>query len=154
MTQTENFQNNQAPLNLPVFVTSESEEETFALGQRLAALLEKGSIVALRGQLGAGKTCLTKGLARGLGIDEEITSPSYTIVSEYKAAVLFYHIDAFRLKGDDDFYAIGGEDIIFGNGISVIEWSERIPNLIPNLAIKIDIEILGDNKRRFHIYKD
>jgi len=118
-----------------------------------------GSVVALKGPLGAGKTCLAKGIAYGLGIEEEVTSPSYTIVSEHDAAIVdkddpekkipvhFYHIDAFRLGGDKDFSDIGGEEIIFGNGISVIEWSERIPSFIPNDALRVDINILEDEKR-------
>ena len=140
-------------LDLPALIVSSSEEETFALGKRIALLLEKGAVVALRGPLGAGKTCLAKGLAQGIGIADEITSPTYAIISEYKAFVPFYHIDAYRLKGNDDFSAIGGEEIVFGDGISVIEWSERIPDFIPLEAFRIDFEITGENKRRIHIYK-
>jgi tRNA threonylcarbamoyladenosine biosynthesis protein TsaE len=82
---------------------SASPEETRAAGERLAPHLPKGAVVALRGGLGAGKTCFAKGIARGLGITEEITSPTYTIISEYEGP--FYHIDAYRLAGDDDFAA-------------------------------------------------
>jgi len=129
-----------------------SEDETFALGERLAAMLGKGSVVALNGPLGAGKTCFAKGIARGLGIEEGLTSPSYAIICEYECLaggekLPFYHIDAYRLKGNDDFSAIGGEDIVFGNGISVIEWGERIPAFIPSVAYRIDFEVLEDNKR-------
>ena len=143
----------QALLDLPAVILSSSEEETFCIGKRVALLLEKGSIVALRGPLGAGKTCLTKGLALGIGINDEITSPTYAIICEYQGFITFYHIDAYRLSGNDDFSAIGGEEIVFGSGISVIEWSERIPDFIPKEAIRIDFEIIGDNKRRIHIYK-
>ena len=130
-----------------------------ALGEGLAPLLKKGSVIALKGPLGAGKTCLMKGIARGLGIKEEVTSPTYTIISEYEAVISgetipVYHIDAYRLRGNDDFSAIGGEDIVFGSGISVIEWSERIPLFIPLEALRVDIEITGDNERRFSIYRD
>jgi len=145
-------------INFPAAVISQSWEETFALGKRLVPMLGKGDIVALNGPLGAGKTCFTKGIARGLGIEEEITSPSYAIICEYECLVggekiPFYHIDAYRLDGNDDFSAIGGEDIMYGNGISVIEWSERIPALIPSGAYRIDFEIIDDNKRSVKMTK-
>jgi tRNA threonylcarbamoyladenosine biosynthesis protein TsaE len=146
-------------INLPVVFISRREEDTFTQGMSLAPHLEKGSIVALKGPLGAGKTCFVKGIAMGLGISETITSPTYTIVSEYEGRiaglgdpVLFYHIDAYRLDGEDAFRAIGGEEIIFGNGISVIEWSERIGSLISPGAITVSIEILADGSRQIRIY--
>ena len=110
--------------------------------------------------MGAGKTCLTKGIARGLGIKEEVSSPTYTIISEYEGidsqdkggAIPVYHIDAYRLRGNDDFYAIGGDEIIYGNGISIIEWSENISGLIPPDAIKIEFEMLGNDNRLITIH--
>jgi tRNA threonylcarbamoyladenosine biosynthesis protein TsaE len=127
---------------------SSSPEETMAIGEKIAAGLGKGSVVALRGGLGAGKTCLAKGIARGLGIREEVTSPSYTIVSEYASGPLpFYHIDAYRLGGDEDFQALGGDDYIHGEGIAVIEWSERISGSIPRQALRVSIAILADGRR-------
>ena len=114
--------------------------------------MHQGSVVALRGGLGAGKTWLTKGIARGLLISEEITSPTYTIISEYRGKLPLYHIDAYRLQGDDDFSALGGEELLYdGRGVSVIEWSERIPNSIPEDAIIIEMEILEGTKRRIRI---
>jgi tRNA threonylcarbamoyladenosine biosynthesis protein TsaE len=104
-------------------------------------------VVALRGGLGAGKTYLTKGIARGLGITEELTSPTYTMISEYQGIVPFYHIDAYRLEGDDDFYALGGEELLYGKGIAVIEWSERLPNSVPAGALVVEIKISGANER-------
>ena len=157
MIQVESFLPNPArinptPIKFPALITSTSAEETFILGERLAPLLKRGSVVAMRGPLGAGKTCLAKGIARGLGIDEEVRSPTYTIISEYEAdSVPFYHIDAYRLEGNDDFSAIGGEDIVFGDGISVIEWSERIPAFIPLTAFFVDIEIKENDKRLIRI---
>jgi tRNA threonylcarbamoyladenosine biosynthesis protein TsaE len=132
-----------------------SPEETEALGGVVAENLKPGSVIALRGGLGAGKTCLVKGLARGLGVTERITSPTYTIVSEYNAslngeALPLYHIDAYRLNGDEDFENTGAGDCI-GRGISVIEWSERIPRSIPDDAIIIEIEIIGPESRRIII---
>jgi tRNA threonylcarbamoyladenosine biosynthesis protein TsaE len=133
------------------YFSSSSAEETVALGERIAGFLHPGSVVALRGGFGAGKTCLTKGIARGLGIREEITSPSYTIVSEYPGTIPLYHIDAYRLGGDDDFSALGGEEFLYGHGVSVVEWSERLPGSIPGDAVLIDIGIAGKNRRRIHV---
>ena len=148
--------------DLPITVICSSPEETFALGKELARLLKSGSVVALKGILGAGKTCLAKGIARGLGVEEELTSPSYTIISEYMVnfsgkqasadSLSLYHIDAYRLGGNDDFSAIGGEEIIFGKGISMIEWCERIPAFIPPGALMVDIQIHEGEKRLIHIY--
>ena len=150
---TENF-----PINLPASFSSSSPEETFALGERLASLLQNGSIVALKGPLGAGKTCFAKGIARALGVAEEVSSPTYTIVSEYGAflqagpPVTLYHIDAYRLRGSDDFSAIGGEEIVFSDGISLIEWSERIEDFIPPQALRVDIEIADGGRRLIRMY--
>jgi tRNA threonylcarbamoyladenosine biosynthesis protein TsaE len=116
------------------------------LGKKMAALAKPGAVFALYGGLGAGKTCWTKGFAQGLGVQDTVNSPTYTIVSEYDQ---FNHLDAYRLQGDDDFDAIGGPEIIGGKAISVIEWSERLPHSIPDTAIKIHIEVLEGNKRRF-----
>ncbi|MDR0759832.1 MAG: tRNA (adenosine(37)-N6)-threonylcarbamoyltransferase complex ATPase subunit type 1 TsaE [Treponema sp.] len=130
---------------------STSPEETSVAGERLAESLKPGSVVALRGTLGAGKTCFTKGIARFLGIEEEVTSPTYTIVSEYDGKIPLYHIDAYRLNGDDDFIALGGEEIIGGKGVSVIEWSERIPESIPPEAVIVKFEILPEGERKITI---
>jgi tRNA threonylcarbamoyladenosine biosynthesis protein TsaE len=132
-------------------VISTSPEETFAVGERLAKFLKPGSVVSLRGKIGAGKTCFTKGIARSLGIEEEVTSPTYTIVSEYVGEIPFYHIDAYRLSGNDDFNALGGEEIIEGAGISVIEWSERILESIPPRAVVVEFEILPGGRRKIAI---
>jgi tRNA threonylcarbamoyladenosine biosynthesis protein TsaE len=140
---------------------SSGPEETEALGEKIARLLwnRPGSVIALRGGLGAGKTCLVKGLARGMGIDETVTSPTYTIVSEYQAnfngqALPLYHIDAYRLNGDEDFENTGAAECLGGAGIAVVEWSERIPRSIPADAIKIDIEITGPQSRIIRIHDE
>ena len=119
-----------------------------AIGEKIAAGLGRGSVVALRGGLGVGKTCLAKGIARGLGIREELTSPTYTIVSEYAAGPLtFYHIDAYRLGGDGEFQDLGGDEYLYGGGIAVVEWSDRIPGSIPPSAVLVAISILADGRR-------
>jgi tRNA threonylcarbamoyladenosine biosynthesis protein TsaE len=118
-----------------------------AAGEKIASLLRPGSIVAIRGGLGAGKTCLVKGIARGLGVEEEITSPTYTIVSEYSGKFPLYHIDAYRLRGDGDFLALGGEEYFYRGGITLIEWSDRIPASVPPEALTVEIAVTGENRR-------
>ncbi|MCL2373990.1 MAG: tRNA (adenosine(37)-N6)-threonylcarbamoyltransferase complex ATPase subunit type 1 TsaE [Treponema sp.] len=151
--------------SLPVSFLSSSPEETFSLGESFASLLTKGSIVALGGPLGAGKTCFAQGIAKGLGLAEAVTSPTYPIICEYEiflpavappaapATAVLYHIDAYRLNGSEDFTAIGGDDIILSDGISLIEWSERIEDSIPPESLRVDIEISKDNKRQIRIYR-
>jgi tRNA threonylcarbamoyladenosine biosynthesis protein TsaE len=134
--------------------TSHSPEETGAFGERLARKLRPGSVIALRGGLAAGKTCLTGGIARGLGISENVTSPTYTIISEYEGTVPLYHIDAYRLNGDEDFANTGAEELMSGKGITVIEWSERIPHSIPPDAIIIEIAITGPQSRLLRIQNE
>lgn len=146
-------------ISLPFSYLSASPEETTKLGEIVASILTKGSIVALTGPLGSGKTCLVKGIAAGLGIKDEITSPTYTIISTYEGfikkdcPVLVYHIDAFRLRGNDDFSAIGGEEIVFDNGISLIEWSDLIPSFISSDSFRINIKMEKDDKRQIEIFK-
>jgi tRNA threonylcarbamoyladenosine biosynthesis protein TsaE len=160
LTQTENCQTSAEDiLTLPASFICSNSEETFSRGKKIAKLLKKGSIVALNGPLGAGKTCLAKGIAKGLRVKETVTSPSYTIVSEYEGtlkgeSVHIYHIDAYRLAGNDDFSAIGGEEIVFGDGISIIEWCERIPDFIRSGVLRVDIQIMDDEKRQFHVYRE
>ncbi|MDR0689363.1 MAG: tRNA (adenosine(37)-N6)-threonylcarbamoyltransferase complex ATPase subunit type 1 TsaE [Spirochaetaceae bacterium] len=130
---------------------SASPEATIRAGEELAELLHPGSVVALRGGLGVGKTYLTKGIARGLGINEEITSPTYTIISEYQGKLPLYHIDVYRLGGDDDFSALGGDDFLYGSGVSVIEWSELLPRSLPKDAITIEITLLEGDRRLIRV---
>ena len=129
------------------------------MGERFAEKLKKGSVIALKGGLGAGKTCLVKGIACGLGITEIVTSPTYTIVSEYSARlngeiIPLYHIDAYRLNGDEDFENTGAGELMGGGGIAIIEWSERVPRSIPADAITIEIEITGPQSRLFRVYDE
>jgi tRNA threonylcarbamoyladenosine biosynthesis protein TsaE len=135
----------------PTEFFSASPEETEALGERFASEMGPGGVLALRGPLGAGKTRFAKGFARGLGVEEEVTSPTYTIVSEYEARpeapLPFYHIDAYRLRGEDDFEALGGRELLYGGGICLVEWSERIEAALPPGTIRVTIEISGENSR-------
>ena len=134
--------------------TSCSPEDTADWGEKFGRTLKGGSVIALYGALGAGKTCLVKGIARALGITENITSPTYTIINEYRCnnnRITLYHIDAYRLSGDDDFNSTGAGECIGGEGITIIEWSERLPRSIPPDAITIHITITGPQSRVFRI---
>jgi tRNA threonylcarbamoyladenosine biosynthesis protein TsaE len=133
-----------------ILVTS-SPEETLVLGERIAGNLAPGAVIALRGGLGAGKTCLAAGIARGLGICEQVTSPTYTIANTYCGHLPFCHIDAYRLAGDDDFKNSGIDELLREDGIAVIEWSERVPFSIPPNAVIITIEITGPTERAFRV---
>jgi tRNA threonylcarbamoyladenosine biosynthesis protein TsaE len=135
---------------------SSSPQETENFGRRLADYLGPGSVITLSGGLGAGKTCLVKGIAAALGVGEEITSPTYTIINEYRLngrleGCPLFHIDAYRLNGDEDFASTGAGDCFSAGGITIIEWGGRIPNSIPPGAISIEIEISGPQSRIFHL---
>ncbi len=117
-----------------MILTSHSEDETLALGSRLASLLQFGQVVALDGDLGAGKTVFSRGVARGLGITEPVTSPTFTVVQEYRLPDhhLFFHLDMYRIDDEQAALAFGIEDFLFApDAITLVEWPERIPRLLP-----------------------
>lgn len=120
---------------------SHSEAETEDLGRRLAAVLPPCAVVAYRGGLGMGKTAFTRGLARGLGYEGRVTSPTYTIVNEYRGGrVPVFHFDIYRLNGPGDLWDIGFEDYLEeGEGVCVIEWSERAEEALPDTSVQVTI---------------
>lgn len=121
-------------------------------GGRLARELRRGDVIALSGELGAGKTALVKGIARGLGIAVEVTSPTFTLIHEYSGGRLaLYHIDLYRIDSVPQALAIGIEDYLNGTGVTVIEWAERIASLLPPHTTRIRIESLGENTRRIEV---
>lgn len=122
-------------------------EETIELGQRIGRLLHPGDILALQGTLAAGKTQLTKGIARGLNISEPVTSPTFTIISEYYGRMPLYHIDVYRLNSSEDFLDLGVEDMLYGQGICIIEWSEKIMSELPMRTIQIHLAAQEDASR-------
>lgn len=117
-----------------------SSEETVALGKKIGERLNRGDVLALQGTLGAGKTTITKGIALSLGIDEAITSPTFCLVSEYDGKMPLYHMDVYRLGGAEDFTDLGADDMIYGDGVCVIEWSEKIMSELPERTIVVRIE--------------
>ena len=132
------------------FITN-SPGETENVGAALAAVLEPGTVLAYRGDLGAGKTAFTRGLAKGLGCGEIVTSPTYTIVNEYLSGRLpLFHFDMYRLGSSDDLWDIGWEDYLERGGICAVEWSENVDDAMEN-AVYVTIEKLGEDSRRITI---
>ena len=130
---------------------STSPEQTEAIGCALGQILSAGAIVAYRGDLGAGKTAFTRGLARGLGYGDSVTSPTYTIVNEYLGGRLpLFHFDMYRLKSSDDLWGIGWDDYLDRNGVCAVEWSENVEDAMED-AITVTIEKTGDQSRRITI---
>ena len=128
-----------------------SPEETEQLGAALARQLRPGTVIAYTGDLGAGKTAFTRGLARGLGYREPVTSPTYTIVNEYLGGRLpLFHFDMYRLSSSDDLWDIGWEDYLDREGVCAVEWSENVADAMEN-AVTVTIEKLGETTRRITI---
>lgn len=120
---------------------TESAEETEQLGARLAGQLQGGEVIAYTGDLGAGKTAFTRGIARGLGITERVTSPTFTIVNEYPNGRLpLFHFDMYRLGSSDELYDIGWEDYLSRGGVCAVEWSEIVEDAIDGNVIRIDLK--------------
>ena len=130
---------------------SHNEAETEAIGARLAAVLNPGAVVAYLGDLGMGKTAFTRGLARGLGFTEAVTSPTYTIVNEYLGGRLpLFHFDMYRLSSADDLFDIGWEDYLDRGGVCAVEWSENVTEAMEG-AVSVTIDVLGEKTRRITI---
>ena len=133
-------------------VEARSFKETLDVGDRLGRELQRGAVVALFGELGAGKTALIKGIARGLGIRQEVTSPTFTIVHEYGGGRLpLFHIDLYRLDSVAQALAVGIEDYLNGDGVATIEWAEKIEQLLPANTVRVHITTLENNVRRIKI---
>jgi tRNA threonylcarbamoyladenosine biosynthesis protein TsaE len=132
-----------------VVVQTKSSSETIRLGKRIGGLLRPGDVVALVGELGAGKTQFIKGLAEGVGVGKPtyISSPSFTLINEYPGRVSLYHVDLFRLEREKDAEELGLEDYFQGDGITAIEWADKIPSLFPKEMLLIHIAYTGKNSR-------
>ncbi len=137
---------------------SESEENTLELGRKLASCLKFGDTRALYGDLGAGKTVLSRGVARGLGVTEPVTSPTFTVVQEYRLpdSKFFFHLDMYRIEGEEAALAFGIEDFLFApDAITLVEWPERISGLLPpRQTIAITLEHSDHDRRRITMPPD
>ena len=129
------------------------EKETEQLGERLGVALKPGSVIAYTGDMGAGKTAFTRGLAKGLQVPERVTSPTFNIVNEYEGGRLpLFHFDMYRLGGADELFDIGWEDYLARNGVCAVEWSENVEEALEEGTIRIDIRRgENDNQRRISI---
>lgn len=130
------------------YVTN-SAEETIEIGKSFAEKLNKGAVVLLSGEMGAGKTVFVKGMAQGLGIKSLITSPTYAYMNDYDG--ILYHYDCYRLTSGEDAESLGLTDYFYAGGICVVEWSENIADVIPNGAIRVTIDKTGETQRSIEI---
>ena len=128
---------------------TDSNDKTILLGKRLGALLSEGDVVALVGELGSGKTWFTKGLAIGLEVDSKtiITSPSFTLVNEYRGRYPFYHMDVYRLESLAEFLDAGLEEYFYQGGVVAMEWADRWLEILPSQKIKVEFHIIDEHQR-------
>ncbi len=132
-------------------VVCKTEQDMENLGKEMGSRFKGGEVISLRGSLGAGKTVFARGVARSLGIDESIVSPTFTLLQQYNGRLPMYHMDLYRISSEEDFMMIGGEDFLYGNGVCLIEWSEIISGLLPEQTVFIQITINSDQSRTVEI---
>lgn len=125
--------------------------ETIELGARIGRACSGGTVIAMRGGLAAGKTTLAKGIALGLGIEEEVTSPTFTLLNEYAGRLPFFHMDAYRLSGPEDFRSSGGEEATRSGAVCAVEWSERVEEALPPGLTVVTISILDGEAREISV---
>ena len=130
---------------------SRSPEETQGIGERLGARLGPGAVIACTGELGAGKTCFLQGLARGLGVTSGVTSPTFVLVNQYRGRMAIYHLDAYRTGSLTELVDLGLEEMLHGDGVTVIEWADKLLPLLPARTIHVHLEGLGDEPREITI---
>ena len=137
------------------FLTTRKEEETAYIGEMLGHILNKPIVIALRGDLGAGKTVFVRGAARGLEVDEKVTSPTFVLLKIYQGRLPVYHFDFYRLSAEEDLIELGFDEYLPGEGVAFIEWAERLPELIPLDHLQISIERfydeMGEGRRLWFI---
>ena len=131
--------------------TSRGPEDTQAIGERLGARLKAGDVVACIGELGAGKTCFLQGLARGLGVQADVTSPTFVLINQYRGRLPVYHVDAYRTESLTELVDLGVEELFHGDGVAVVEWADKLLPLLPSHAITVTITGLGDEPRQIVI---
>lgn len=132
-------------------IFTNSENETERVGADLADKLKAGDVIALYGDLGAGKTAFVRGLARGMGLKDMVSSPTFTIVNEYLGETPLFHFDMYRLSGSDELFEIGWEDYLERGGVCAVEWSENVKDAFPPEVIKVDIHKESENVRKISI---
>lgn len=142
---------------LPGAVITHGPEETQRFGEAVARVLRRGSVVALSGELGSGKTCLVQGICRGLGVADRVNSPTFVIASEYGGrlvdgtSVPVYHLDLYRIERPADLDGLGWEEYVYGQGVCLVEWSERASQLLPEDAVRIALQVEGETRRHIRV---
>lgn len=132
-------------------LTVNNIKDTEQLGKIISRCLDKGDVLCLDGDLGVGKTALTQFIAKEFGVNDYITSPTFNIIKEYQGRLLFYHMDVYRLDSVDDMYDLGYEEYIYSEGVTIIEWSKKIEDILPKDRINIEIKRIDDNRRLLYI---
>ena len=132
-------------------VICKSAQDMENLGREIGETCIRGSVISLRGSLGAGKTVFAKGVARSLGIDEAIVSPTFTLVQEYEGRLAMYHMDLYRITSEEDFQMIGGEDMLYSDGLCLVEWSEIINDILPSRTLFVQITVNDDQSRTVNL---
>lgn len=122
-------------------------KDTERIGKIISLCLEEGTVLCLDGDLGVGKTALTQFIARDFGVKEYITSPTFNIIKEYEGRLPFYHMDVYRVDSEDDMYDLGYDEYIYSKGVTIIEWSHKIKDILPDERISIEIQRLDDTSR-------
>ncbi|MHB9036566.1 MAG: tRNA (adenosine(37)-N6)-threonylcarbamoyltransferase complex ATPase subunit type 1 TsaE [Armatimonadota bacterium] len=130
-----------------VTIHTNSAEETMALGEELGKRLRAGDVLALFGDLGAGKTTLTKGIALGMGLADDIHSPTFTLIHEHMGPTPLYHVDLYRLESEAEVDSLGIEEYIYSDGVTIIEWADRMKSLLPTDRLDIELRMKGDTDR-------
>lgn len=132
-------------------IKTDNAKQTEELGRCIGESLTGGEIIAMTGDLGAGKTTITKSIAKGLDIDEYITSPTFTIVNEYEGRLKLFHFDVYRIGDIEEMYDMGYEEYFYSGGVCIIEWANLIEEILPEDTIRIEISTQDENKRQFII---
>ncbi len=133
-------------------VETHSEQQTELLGQTLANVVQPGTVIALIGPLGAGKTRFSQAFSVAMGVhSDEIRSPTFVLIHEYQGRLPIYHFDTYRLKDQDEWLELGADEILASGGVCLIEWADRVAELLPADRINIEISVIGESVRRFHI---
>lgn len=140
-------------MNKNSFITN-SPKETIEFGQKVGSLLKGGEIIAYKGSMGAGKTTFTRGLCVGMGLEDQVTSPTFALVNEYRGKITLYHFDMYRIMSADDLETTGFYDYISDDSVLAVEWSENIEGCLPDNTIYITIERLDENRRKITIEGD
>lgn len=130
-------------------IYTNSPEETMDIGEKLGKMLKPGNVLALFGDLGAGKTTITKGIAKGLGLTADVHSPTFTLIHEHPGPTPLYHVDLYRLESELEVEGIGIEEYIYSDGVTIIEWADRMRSMLPPDRLDMELRMKGDTEREF-----